>query len=111
MAVRAPNTRNWKAWEDRQPGPEKIIKLIVTGEVEVSRTNDTPELKVAAPQGINPKILLLNLSINSPGAPGGEQMTWKEVRFEKAVSAGEYTNVSILWEGNEIANCKVKVVS
>jgi hypothetical protein len=102
MVGRAPSAKNWTAREDRQPGPGKQVSLIVTGEVEVGRTNDMPALGEARPQGINPKILLLNLTINSPNAPGGEIMNWKQVQFKKNVSPGQYSDFTILWEGNEV---------
>ena len=108
MAYAAPKTRNWKAWQDLQPGPGKP-KLIVTGEVEVSNTNQTPHLKEHVPPGINPEILMLDLTITSSGV-GNDVMTWKEVRFEKNIKKDQYSNIDILWEGDVIAQVAVKTV-
>jgi len=105
MAGRVPNTRNWKADEMRNPAGG--YRLFVTGDVEVGNTNETPHLAEHRPQGINPKILLLDLSVTSQGI-GNPVMTWKAVRFERPVSALQYSNVGVLWEGKEIASVKVE---
>ncbi len=103
----APRTRNWKALEDRQPpGP---LTLYVTGEVETSNSNQIAQLREAVPQGINPTILILNLTITESGA-GNAVMGWKPVRFEKKLTRDHYLSVDIHWEGKSIATCKVEVV-
>jgi hypothetical protein len=110
MARPAPQTRYWKAREDRQPGPgRKGVALIVTGEVEVGNTNETPHLAEHQPQGFNPKILLLDLSITASGV-GNPVLTWKPVRFEKQVERDQHSEVDILWEGNIIARVEVEIV-
>jgi hypothetical protein len=109
VAGPAPKTRKWEALEDRQPGPGRGPKLIVTGEVEVGNTNETPHLKKHLPPGINPKIELLDLAITSSGQ-GNAVMTWKPVRYEEIVEKGQYSSVDILWEGKKIADAEVKVV-
>ena len=45
------NTRNWKAWQNLQPGTNGAPTLHVKGEVETSNGNQTPHLKEAVPQG------------------------------------------------------------
>lgn len=105
----APQTKDWKAWEDRQPGPGKEVKLIVTGQVQTSNSNQALQLKEAVPQGINPAILILDLSITSSGV-GNTVMGWKEARFEKKVSPGQHTSIDIHSEGQSIARSDVKVV-
>jgi hypothetical protein len=105
MARPAPKTKNWKAEVLINPGGGGY-RLVVRGEVEVANTNETPHLAEQHPQGINPKILLLDLTITSHGE-GKPVMTWKEVRFEKKVTSDQYTSVDILWEGKSIADIKV----
>jgi hypothetical protein len=102
-----PHTRDWKAWEDKQPpGP---ITLYVAGEVETSNSNQTPHLREAVPQGKNPTILILNLTITESGV-GKAVMEWKPVRFERKLSREHYLSIDIHWEGKSIAACKVEVV-
>ena len=107
MAKTTLNTRNWKAWEDRQP-PEPP-RLNVTGEVETSNGNQTPHLAEASPQGINPEILLLDLTITTSGT-GITVMGWKEVRFQKQVSKGQYTSVDIHSDGESVGQADVEIV-
>ena len=101
-----PNTRNWSAWIDLQPpGPPA---LHVIGEVEVSASNKRPVLREASPQGINPEILLLDLSIQDTGGIGTPAFEYKEVRFDKSpVRARQYSTVQIRWEGNDIESVNV----
>jgi hypothetical protein len=61
------------------------------------------------PQGINPKILLLDLTISASGA-GGAVMGWRDVRFEKPIEKDQYSSVDVLWEGERIVGAKVKDV-
>ena len=105
----APRTRNWKAWEDRLPGPGMGVGIYVTGEVETSNSNQTPHLREAAPQGINPTNLILDLTLAASGA-GNAAMDWKSVRFEKKLPRDYYASVEIHWEYKSIATCKVEVV-
>ena len=104
----APRTRNWKAWEDRLPGPGMGVALYVTGEAETSNSNQTLHLHEAVPQGINPTILILDLTLTTSGI-GNAVMDWKSVRFEKKLSRDHYSNVDVRWERESIANCKVEV--
>lgn len=108
MADSAPKTQNWKAWQDLQPGPGSP-KLLVTGRVEVTNTNQAARLKERVPQGINPRILMLDLTITSSG-PGNTVTTWKDARFETGIEKNQYSNVDILWEGKNIAHIDVKTV-
>lgn len=106
---RTPKSKDWAAWESRMPqigdsGP----RLYVTGKVEVPGTQYRPVLTPSEPQGINPKILLLDLSIEGLGeAEGGK--AWRDVRFEAPVMAGQYVQVSILFQGAMIDNLDVTI--
>lgn len=105
-----PETKEWSAWEDRQPGPGRGPTLHVTGEVKISNTNQKPRLNEASPQGINPLILILDLKIDSEGVGIEPVNPWAMAKFEKPVTKGQYSDVEIRSDGQTIANCKVKVV-
>jgi len=105
----APRTRNWKAWEDRLPGPGMGIALYVTGEVETGNSNQAPHLREAVPQGMNPTILILALSTIESGV-GKPVVGWQPVRFEKKMTRDQYVSIDILWERESIATCKVEIV-
>ncbi|MFZ1884395.1 MAG: hypothetical protein WAU53_12555 [Rhodoplanes sp.] len=103
----APKTQKWKAWQNLQPpGPPR---LIVTGQVEISNTNQTPQLREHVPQGINPKILLLDLTITSSGV-GNDVITWREVRFEKQIIKDQHSSIDVLWDGQNIGRANVETV-
>lgn len=100
----APRTKDFKAWQNVQPGGKP--KLIVIGMVETSNTNQTPGLSEHVPQGINKKILLLDLTITTRGA-GTTMMGWRDVRFETQIARDQYSHVDILWEGKVIHHLEV----
>ena len=74
---------------------------------QVTATNLTPKLKVHVPQGINPRILMLDLSIVSSGGFGGQIVFFKSVHFTKRTSGNQYDEVDILFGGRIIQRIKV----
>ena len=106
MAGRPPKTDKWIARENRH-GKKGGHRLVVGGLVQVTNTNKDPHLKEAVPQGINPKILILDLTIAQAGHPGLDVLVWKPAAYSKKVSAGQYDSVDIHWDGKSIATCKV----
>lgn len=102
----APNTRNWKANEL----PDFIgrkYQVHVSGDVQVTATNRTPKLSYRVPQGFNPRILMLNLTIVSSGGFGGQIVFYKSVQFTKATTGDQYDEVDILYRGKSIQRIKV----
>jgi len=85
------------------------VAIYVTGEVETSNSNQTPQLREAVRQGMNPTILILDLTFIT-GGTGNTVMDWKSVRFEKKLSREHYISAEIYWEYKSIATCKVEVV-
>ena len=107
--VAAPKSQEWNAIENRQPPHGETVPLKVTGKVATTNANQMPYLAEAVPQGINKKILILNLTITSSGS-GATVLGEKDVGFEKKVTPGQHTSVDIHWEGQSIAQRDVKVV-
>ena len=108
MARPAPDTKDWKAWIDTMPpGPGH---LTVIGEVDVGNIASSAHLKETVPQGINPKILMLDLTITLDGE-GYPKKIYKQARFDKPARAGQYTSVDIMWEGSKIADMEVEEVT
>ncbi len=87
-------SRNWKAVESSDITGEHR-KLRVTGEVEVTSTNIEPLLTEAVPQGINPDILILELSTKTTDNVGADVLVWKCAVFEKDISEDQYSQVDI----------------
>ncbi|MGH6791663.1 MAG: hypothetical protein ACRECF_02855 [Methyloceanibacter sp.] len=108
MAHPAPETKEWKARQNLMPGPSQP-KLIVIGKVQTSNTNQTPHLGETVPQGINPAILLLDLTITASGV-GNTVMGWRDVRFEKPIRKDQYSSIEILWNGKKVGSAEVEDV-
>lgn len=102
----APRTRNWKALE-MPDFAGRDYHLSVSGEVEVSATNKTPHLTQHVPQGFNPRILLLDLTIRTDGGMGADVMTWKQVTLRQSTNGNQYDEVDILFDGEVIERIKV----
>jgi hypothetical protein len=102
----APSTRNWKANEIADFAG-RTYRLVVTGDVQVTATNLTPTLSEHRPQGINPRIELLDLKIVSSGGFGGQIVFYKHVMFTKRTSGHQYDEVDILFGGKIIQRIKV----
>ena len=108
MARPAPDTKDWEAWIDTMPGGPGHLTVI--GEVDVGNIASSAHLKETVPQGINPKILLLDLTITLDGE-GYPKKIYKQARFDKPATAGQFTSVDIMWEGNKIVDMEVEEVS
>lgn len=83
----------FKAWIDKQPGAGNPIH--VTGMVEVPTGGWKGELLRATPDGINPQILLLDLTLTKPTGPATEVISKISVRYDETPARVEYTNVQI----------------
>jgi hypothetical protein len=101
-------TRNWSATESTNPvGADRTLKVV--GEVETFNSNETPALAEAVPQGPNHTILILDLTVTSSGT-GLTVMGWDDVSFSKAVSEGQYRQVTIRQEDGESLTIEVEMV-
>ncbi|TPE50191.1 hypothetical protein [Amaricoccus solimangrovi] len=92
-----PDTRDFAAWIDLMPGDES--RLIVAGEVKTTSGNLLPRLAEAEPQGINPRDLLLVLSLEQCGEVGTDDVAYRPVRFEKPAVRDQYATVTVLSDG------------
>ncbi len=98
-------TKDWSAWINLMPGTEH--KLIVVGKVETNASNLVPVLREAVPQGINPEILILDLTIEDNGSIGTPAVGFRSARFEKPAEKGQYESVVIRHEGEIIETIPV----
>lgn len=87
---------DWYASHDHMPGKPKT--LYVTGKCTFGTPGYTVELRPAVPQGINPKIYLLNKIVNAPTKPVPDVVTTVDVRYEEKTDT-EYDQVTILPDG------------
>jgi hypothetical protein len=88
--------KTFSAWINNLPGPGREPTLIVTGKTELITESFQVTLVQRSPQGINPKILELEVHVIKPSGPVILPVTEKEVRYEATpVPIGEYTDVHI----------------
>lgn len=87
---------DWYASHDHMPGKPK--KLYVSGQCTFPTPGFKVELEPAVPQGINPKIYLLNKIVHPPKGPVPDVETTVEVRYEEKTDT-EYDQVTILPDG------------
>jgi hypothetical protein len=108
MSASKPDTKNWSAKESTDlVGKDR--KLTVTGDVEVSNSNATPRLAVAATIPINERILMLELTLEASGT-GNPAMSWKTARYAQAITEDQYESVEILFGGDLLGSAKVEKV-
>lgn len=100
-------TRDWYAWNNvMPPGPHRFH---VVGEVEVPNPGVDVLLVPKNPQGINPKILLLDLILIQRPGIWPQLVVWKPARYDKVNVT--YDSVQIFCDGNVIANVPAETVS
>lgn len=91
-----PNTKDFAAWINLMPGSPS--RLYVVGKVETNAQNLVPRLTRTVPQGTNPTILFVDLTI-VPDGIGPQVVSYQDVRYEETATQGQYSEVAILWEG------------
>ena len=90
------NCRDWSASHDHMPpGPKR---LFVTGQCEFPTAGYSVELRPAEPQGINPKIYILEKIVHRPTGPAADVITTVEVRYEEKTDT-EYDQIQIVPDG------------
>jgi hypothetical protein len=99
-------TRDWEALEMADMIGQHG-QITVTGEVELTDTGTTAELKEHTP-GTNPKILLLDLVIHRPGGIRGHIAWFETLTFKKKSSGNAYDEVDILYGGVIVQRVKVE---
>jgi hypothetical protein len=102
----APPTRDWHAWNDLMPpGPPRFH---VAGEVEVP--NPGVEVLLAPRlQGINPRILLLDLHLVERPGLWPPTVVWKPAKYDKVNAT--YDQVQISFGATLIADLPVAIVT
>jgi hypothetical protein len=92
-----PNSGNWKAVEE--PNLEGGgYRVRVTGEVEA----ESPSLHARTPQGLDPRILMLDLSKVDEGSD------YQEVEFRQPSEVHAYDHVDIFFLGQEVSRIEVE---
>jgi len=96
---------DWKAIQNLQP-PLKTPggHLTVTGDIMYG--DGTPTLQMKSPQGINPKILMLEVV---PASDGKDKKV--PLKYEADLQTeDQHTSVEVFYKGDRIADMKVEKV-
>jgi hypothetical protein len=83
-------------------------QITVTGEVELTASGPTAELKEHLPPETNPRILLLDLVIHRHGGAEGHAGWFERLTFKKKSLDQAYEEVAILYGGAVIQRVKVE---
>ena len=102
----APYTRNWSA-NELSDLVGRNYHIEVKGEVETRASNLVPKLRLHTPQGFNPRILMLDLTIETDGELGGQVVMLRKAAYTRPTSGNAYDEVDILFEGQIIERIKV----
>jgi hypothetical protein len=100
-------TRDWEALEIADMIAEHG-QITVTGEVELTDTGSTAELKEHTPPSVDLKILLLDLVIHRQGGIQGHIAWFDKLTFKKKLSGNAYDEVDILYGGEIVQRVKVE---
>jgi hypothetical protein len=101
MTILLRNT--FKAWIDRPLGAPP--RLIMVGDVRVPTDGWQARLTKRSPQGINPKILILDVNAQQPEGDATLEITTIPLRYEESPPQDEYGQVMIANGEGEIVVC------
>ena len=96
-------TRDWYAWNNLMPPRPDNFHIV--GEVQVANPGVDVLLVPRIPQGINPRILLLELVLTQQPGLWPQMITWKQVRYDKVNIT--YDQVEIFFNNQNIASVPV----
>jgi len=100
-------TRDWEALQMADTIAQQG-HITVTGEVELTDTGTTAELKAHTPPGTDPKVLLLDLVIHRHGGVQGHVAWFETLTFKMKSSGDSYDEVAILYGGEIVRRVKVE---
>jgi hypothetical protein len=83
-------------------------QITVTGEVELTASGPTAELKEHLPPETNPRVLVLDLVIHRHGGPEGHAGWFERLTFKKKLLDQAYEEVAILYAGQIVQRVKVE---
>ena len=100
-------TRDWEALQMADTIAQQGY-IAVTGEVELTDTGTTAQLKEHTPPGTDPKVLLLDLVIHRHGASQSHVAWFETLTFKMKSSGDSYDEVAILYGGEIVRRVKVE---
>jgi hypothetical protein len=95
-------TRNWHAENNRMPSPKRAVRFQVAGEVNVPNRGVAVILKERAPQGINLRILLLDLKLTRELSNSSPRGVWKKAEYRKRMTTEPYQKVAVFYKNKQV---------
>jgi heat shock protein HslJ len=99
-------TRDWYAWNNKMP--PKPDDFHIVGEVYVSNPGVEVSLFPRVPQGINRRILLIELHLRQLPGIWPRVLTWKQVKFDKIMVDSNYESVEVFCGSEAVAEIAVE---
>lgn len=97
-----PVTRAWKAWIDVR-GADSCV--CVQGDVRVPRPDVDVSLQRQDPQGVNPRVLLVNLvAAYGDLTASGPEAVWKTPQVIETCGEGQLDQVVVFHRGRIVAD-------
>ncbi|HMO30792.1 hypothetical protein [Enterovirga sp.] len=92
-------TETIEAWISKRPGSP--VTLFVTGELEVPTGGWKTKSTAASPQGINPKIIIVDVEAIRPTGIVNQMISRVPFRYEESPPKEDYTNATVRHDGQE----------
>ena len=91
---------DWQAWYTGKPNK---LTLHVVGKCQFPTAGFKVVLRRANPQGINPRILILNKIVRPPSGPVAQVVTVERVEYSEPATSAQFRQVTILPDGVTIS--------
>jgi len=105
ISCQGAETRDWYAWNNKMP--PKPDDFHIVGEVQVANPGIDVAIIPRVPQGINPKIFLVDLMLRQQPGIWAQVLTWKQVRYDKVMVNSDYESVNVFCGGEVVADVNV----
>lgn len=99
-------THGWEAWNNLMPGADKTVHVV--GKATTTSGGWKAVIAKRTPQGINPEILLLDLTITPPTGPTTQPVLDLDLRYSEKYTSGKYTRAQVFCGKEFIADLQVK---
>ena len=106
---KACSTKDWNAWINMFPPAPAVLH--VHGQVEVPNPGVEALLRKRVPQGINPKVLLLDLILVQRPGIWPEIITLVPAQYHELVDGAQYDQVQIFCDNQSIETIDVQIIA
>jgi hypothetical protein len=109
ISIKTIESRNWFAWINQQPPPPD--EFLIVGDIDVPNPGIGVQLIERPSQGINPDVLLMDLVLVQQPGQWPQQVTTKQVRYDKVLVNTKYESVEVYYNQELLVKIPVLIVS